>query len=191
MQFSVADVRRLGFQKICQGFYTTSQGRVAFLERLRIEHMMLTDIKMSAFTLPRKYAVMYDDLVHTLNYIGLVKFIDMCEPMLVSIDNPDAMIKRKVRNQYDSLWKCVGKDLDICGDTLVMLKELGLKIAVNSDVRISVETYEFYNAILGWYVYTLSEGSISELGLSPMDLISIMVLTDASDFISNICNGFH
>lgn len=189
MQFAVQDVRRLGFQKICQGFYKTAQARVAFLERLRIENMMLSDVKTSAYSLPKKYNSIYTVL--TYNYNGLIRFMDMCEPMMRSIDNPDSSVQRKVRNQWDSLWKCIKKDVDFSDDNIKMLKDLGIRIAVADEGITSMETYAFYNAILSWYVFTTSESSIQELGLTPMDLISIMVLSNADDFILSICNGFH
>lgn len=189
MQFAIQDVRRLGFKKICQNFYTTIQGKVAFLERLRIENMMLSDIKASAYSLPKKYNSIYESLVY--NYNGLIRFVDMCEPMMRSLDNPDSSVQRKVRNQWDSLWKCMKKDLDLSDDNIKMLKELGIRIAFHNESIVSSETYDFYNAILGWYVFTISECSIQELDLSPMDLISIMVLSSANDFIMNICKGFN
>lgn len=185
MQIAIQDIRKLGFKKISQNFYSSEQGKLAFLERLRIENMMLSEYKASAFSFPKMYNKAYKNI--KLCYFGIIKFMDMCEPMMRSIDSPDSSVQRKFRNQWNSMWKAVRKDLDLSEESMVMLKNLGIRIAlVSDDYIVSSETYAFYNVILSWYVYTMSESTIIGLGLSPLRLLEILVVSDAYEFIEGI-----
>ena len=139
MQIAIQDIRKLGFKKISQNFYSSEQGKLAFLERLRIENMMLSEYKASAFSFPKMYNKAYKNI--KLCYFGIIKFMDMCEPMMRSIDSPDSSVQRKFRNQWNSMWKAVRKDLDLSEESMVMLKNLGIRIAlVSDDYIVSSET---------------------------------------------------
>lgn len=193
MQFSVSDIRRWGSLKIFNNYFTTDIGRQGFIERLRQLNFALSDYKCSAYSIPRVYKDVYYDM-HS-QYYGMSRFVDMCEPLLRSIDNPDDSIKRKIRNQWDSLWKCLKEDLSLSEVACKELKELGIRLLFqykeeNLPIHINAEVFEFYNAILTWYTYTVTESAMTNLALSPLELIEFMTINDADKFIYCMQNGF-
>lgn len=193
MQFSVSDIRKWGSLKIFNNYFTTDIGRQGFIERLRQLNFALSDYKCSAYSIPRVYKDVYYDM-HS-QYYGMSRFVDMCEPLLRSIDNPDDSIKRKIRNQWDSLWKCLKEDLSLSEVACKELKELGVRLLFqykeeNLPIHINAEVFEFYNAILTWYTYTVTESAMTNLALSPLELIEFMTINDADKFIYCMQNGF-
>lgn len=193
MQFSVSDIRKWGSLKIFNNYFTTDIGRQGFIERLRQLNFALSDYKCSAYSIPRVYKDVYYDM-HS-QYYGMSRFVDMCEPLLRSIDNPDDSIKRKIRNQWDSLWKCLKEDLSLSEVACKELKELGIRLLFqykeeNLPIHINAEVFEFYNAILTWYTYTVTESAMTNLALSPLELIEFMTINDADKFIYCMQNGF-
>lgn len=193
MQFSVSDIRKWGSLKIFNNYFTTDIGRQGFIERLRQLNSALSDYKCSAYSIPRVYKDVYYDM-HS-QYYGMSRFVDMCEPLLRSIDNPDDSIKRKIRNQWDSLWKCLKEDLSLSEVACKELKELGVRLLFQYkeeglQVHINAEVFEFYNAILTWYTYTVTESAMTNLALSPLELIEFMTISDADKFIYCMQNGF-
>lgn len=193
MQFSVSNIRRWGSLKIFNNYFTTDIGRQGFIERLRQLNFALSDYKCSAYSIPRVYKDVYYDM-HS-QYYGMSRFVDMCEPLLRSIDNPDDSIKRKIRNQWDSLWKCLKEDLSLSEVACKELKELGIRLLFqykeeNLPIHINAEVFEFYNAILTWYTYTVTESAMTNLALSPLELIEFMTINDADKFIYCMQNGF-
>lgn len=193
MQFSVSDIRKWGSLKIFNNYFTTDIGRQGFIERLRQLNFALSDYKCSAYSIPRVYKDVYYDM-HS-QYYGMSRFVDMCEPLLRSIDNPDDSIKRKIRNQWDSLWKCLKEDLSLSEVACKELKELGVRLLFqykeeDLQIHINAEVFEFYNAILTWYTYTVTESAMTNLDLSPLELIEFMIISDADKFIYCMQNGF-
>lgn len=193
MQFSVSDIRKWGSLKIFNNYFTTDIGRQGFIERLRQLNFALSDYKCSAYSIPRVYKDVYYDM-HS-QYYGMSRFVDMCEPLLRSIDNPDDSIKRKIRNQWDSLWKCLKEDLSLSEVACKELKELGVRLLFqykeeDLQIHINAEVFEFYNAILTWYTYTVTESAMTNLALSPLELIEFMTINDADKFIYCMQNGF-
>ena len=193
MQFSVSDIRKWGSLKIFNNYFTTDIGRQGFIERLRQLNFALSDYKCSAYSIPRVYKDVYYDM-HS-QYYGMSRFVDMCEPLLRSIDNPDDSVKRKIRNQWDSLWKCLKEDLSLSEIACKELKELGIRLLFqytedDLSIHISAEVFEFYNAILTWYTYTVTESAMTNLALSPLELIEFMIISDADKFIYCMQNGF-
>lgn len=193
MQFSVSDIRKWGSLKIFNNYFTTDIGRQGFIERLRQLNFALSDYKCSAYSIPRVYKDVYYDM-HS-QYYGMSRFVDMCEPLLRSIDNPDDSIKRKIRNQWDSLWKCLKEDLSLSEVACKELKELGIRLLFqykeeDLQIHINAEVFEFYNAILTWYTYTVTESAMTNLTLSPLELIEFMTINDADKFIYCMQNGF-
>lgn len=193
MQFSVSDIRKWGSLKIFNNYFTTDIGRQGFIERLRQLNFALSDYKCSAYSIPRVYKDVYYDM-HS-QYYGMSRFVDMCEPLLRSIDSPDDSIKRKIRNQWDSLWKCLKEDLSLSEVACKELKELGVRLLFQYkeeglQVHINAEVFEFYNAILTWYTYTVTESAMTNLALSPLELIEFMTISDADKFIYCMQNGF-
>lgn len=193
MQFSVSDIRKWGSLKIFNNYFTTDIGRQGFIERLRQLNFALSSYKCSAYSIPRVYKDVYYDM-HS-QYYGMSRFVDMCEPLLRSIDNPDDSIKRKIRNQWDSLWKCLKEDLSLSEVAYKELKELGIRLLFqykedNLPIHINAEVFEFYNAILTWYTYTVTESAMTNLALSPLELIEFMIISDADKFIYCMQNGF-
>lgn len=193
MQFSVSDIRKWGSLKIFNNYFTTDIGRQGFIERLRQLNFALSAYKCSAYSIPRVYKDVYYDM-HS-QYYGMSRFVDMCEPLLRSIDNPDDSIKRKIRNQWDSLWKCLKEDLSLSEVACKELKELGVRLLFqytenDLPINISAEVFEFYNAILTWYTYTVTESAMANLALSPLELIEFMIISDADKFIYCMQNGF-
>lgn len=193
MQFSVSDIRKWGSLKIFNNYFTTDISRQGFIERLRQLNFALSDYKCSAYSIPRVYKDVYYDM-HS-QYYGMSRFVDMCEPLLRSIDNPDDSIKRKIRNQWDSLWKCLKEDLSLSEVACKDLKELGVRLLFqykeeDLQIHINAEVFEFYNAILTWYTYTVTESAMTNLALSPLELIEFMIISDADKFIYCMQNGF-
>ena len=191
MQFAVQDIRGWGNRKLCSYFYGSNESKNAFIERMRIKNMMLSDIKSSAYSLPKVYKDLHSHIDNV--YVGMVRFVDMCEPLILSIDKIDATIQRKFRNQWDTLWKCFERDTGLPHDTVLTLKELGIRLCFcdSDSVLVSDEVLEFYNTVISWYVFTISESSIQTLGLSSLDLIEVMILSDNMDFVFSIIKGFH
>lgn len=192
MQFSVSDIRKWGSLKIFNNYFTTNIGRQGFIERLRQLNLALSNCKCSAYSIPRIYKNVYYDM-HS-QYYGMTRFVDMCEPLLRSIDKPDDSIKRKIRNQWDSLWRCLKEDLELSEIVCKELKELGIRLLFqyeeeNLSVSISAEVFEFYNSILTWYTYTVTESAMNNLVLSPLELIEFMIVSDADKFIYCMQNG--
>lgn len=192
MQFSVSDIRKWGSLKIFNNYFTTNIGRQGFIERLRQLNLALSNCKCSAYSIPRIYKNVYYDM-HS-QYYGMTRFVDMCEPLLRSIDKPDDSIKRKIRNQWDSLWRCLKEDLELSEIVCKELKDLGIRLLFqyeeeNLSVSISAEVFEFYNSILTWYTYTVTESAMNNLGLSPLELIEFMIVSDADKFIYCMQNG--
>lgn len=193
MQFSVSNIRKWGSLKIFNNYFTTDAGRQGFIERLRQLNFALSNYKCSAYSIPRIYKDVYYDMHY--QYYGMSRFVDMCEPLLRSIDNPDDSVKRKIRNQWDSLWKCLKEDLSLSEVACKELKELGIRLLFqytedDLPIHISAEVFEFYNAILTWYTYTVTESAMTNLALSPLELIEFMIISDADKFIYCMQNGF-
>lgn len=186
MQLAVQDIRRLGFKKIAKSFYKSFESRIAFYERLRQENCSLCNYKSSAYSLPKYYNGIKDNLYGKYN--GFIRFIDFCSPML-GVAKVDSVTQRKVRNQWDSLWKCIQRDLTLTDVDINILKELGIRIALAEKELISVEIYDFYNAVLSWYVYTNSESNLNEMGLDFNNLLEVMVLESSQNFLDIILNG--
>lgn len=194
MQFSVSDIRKWGSLKIFNNYFTTNIGRQGFIERLRQLNLALSNCKCSAYSIPRIYKNVYYDM-HS-QYYGMTRFVNMCEPLLRSIDKPDDSIKRKIRNQWDSLWRCLKEDLELSEIVCKELKDLGIRLLFqyeeeNLSVSISAEVFEFYNAILTWYTYTVTESAMNNLVLSPLELIEFMIVSDADKFIYCMQNGLN
>ena len=192
MQFSVSDIRKWGSLKIFNNYFTTNIGRQGFIERLRQLNFALSNCKCSAYSIPRIYKNVYYDM-HS-QYYGMTRFVDMCEPLLRSIDKPDDSIKRKIRNQWNSLWRCLKEDLELSEIVCKELKDLGIRLLFqyeeeNLSVSISAEVFEFYNSILTWYTYTVTESAMNNLVLSPLELIEFMIVSDADKFIYCMKNG--
>lgn len=192
MQFAVQDIRRWGSLKIFNNYFSSDLGRQSFIERLRTCNFMLEDYKCSAYSIPRIYKDVYYD-IHN-QYYGMIRFVDMCEPLIRSMDKPDDSVKRKIRNQWDSMWKCLKDDLSLNDNAFKAMKELGIRLLFsytsNEYIHIDPEIFEFYNAILTWYTYTVSESAIANLELSSLELIEFMVINDSDKFVYNIQNGF-
>lgn len=193
LQFSVSDIRKWGSLKIFNNYFTTEMGRKSFIERLRQLNSSLKDYKCSAYSIPRIYKDVYYDM-HS-QYYGMTRFVDMCEPLIRSIDKPDDSIKRKIRNQWDSLWKSLKEDLDLSDVACKDLKDLGIRLLFTYTddellYHIPSEIFEFYNAILTWYTYTVTESAMENIALSPLELIEFMVTSDADKFIYCMQNGF-
>ena len=186
MQLAVQDIRRLGFRKIADYFYKSAESKIAFYERLRQTNYSLISYKSSAYSLPKSYANMKDSL--TVNYNGIVRFMNFCNP-LMEVAKIDAVIQRKVRNQWDSIWKCIQRDLVLTDADTLVLKDLGIRIALVEDELINAEIFDFFNAILSWYVYSSSEGNLSEVGVDFNDLLEIMVLESSKSFLDIILKG--
>lgn len=186
MQLAVQDIRRLGFKKIAGCFYKSAESKVAFYERLRQENCNLSKYKASAYSLPKYYSSIKNDLVG--NYNGFIRFIDFCNPML-GVAKVDSVMQRKVRNQWDSVWKSIQRDLVLTDADTNVLRELGIRIALAEEHLISIEIFDFYNAILSWYVYTSSEGNLNEVGLDFNDILEVMVLESSQNFLDTILKG--
>lgn len=189
MQFFVQDVREWGNKKIFSSFAQSTDGGRAFIERLRIQNMMLIECKSTAFSLPKVYNSIYWRIKS--RYYGMEFFMNNCEPLILSTDNPGKSVQRRFRNQWDACWACFGKSVNLQPETTKMLKDLGIRVCFSERFeRLPDELFEFYNAVLKWYVYTCTEGAIQETGLSPVQLVENMILQKPSTFIHDIQVGF-
>lgn len=189
MQFFVQDIREWGNKKIFSNFVQSENGEQAFFERLRIQNMMLVDCKSTAFSFPKLYSALFDKI--KTRYYGMAYFMTNCEPLIQSMECPDKSVQRRFRNQWDACWASFGKSITLSPDTIKTIKDLGIRVcfAWNFD-RLPDELFEFYNAVLKWYVYTSTEGAITELGLTPNELIERMILQKPSVFVHDIQVGF-
>ena len=188
MQYAIQDIRGWGNKKLYSYFFPNKHIQNAFLERLRIRNMMLSDVKCSAYSLPKVYNKLSKSI--NQNYKGMQRFMDMCEPLMSSLDNPDSTVQRKFRNQWDTLWKCFMKDTGLNEEAVTMIKELGIRIcfydstellcntAVSQELsdRFPSDVFDFYNTVLSWYVFSLAESNIRELGLTPLEMIETMIM---------------
>ena len=189
MQFFVQDVREWGNKKIFANFVQSADGGSAFIERLRIQNMMLVDCKSTAFSLPKTYNLVYEKIKG--RYYGMECFMNNCEPLILSVDTVEKSVQRRFRNQWDSCWSSFGKSACLRPETANMVKELGIRICFSPTFdRLSDELFEFYNAVLKWFVYTSTEGAIMETGLTPTQLVERMILNSSASFVHDIQVGF-
>ena len=76
-------------------------------------------------------------------------------------------------------------------ETTKMLNELGIRACFAEDFeRLPDELFEFYNAVLKWFVCTSTEGAIAETGLTPAQLVEKMVMETSGVFVHEIQVGF-
>lgn len=189
MQFFVQDVREWGFRKLFGNFVRSADGGSAFTERLRIQNMLLVDCKSTAFSLPKVYNSVYEKI--KTKYYGMEFFMSNCEPLILSMDTVDKSVQRRFRNQWDNCWASFGKSICMRPETVNMVKELGIRLCFAPNFeRLSSELFEFYNAVLKWYVYTSTEGAIMETGLTPVQLIERMIMDTPGAFVHDIQVGF-
>lgn len=189
MQVFVQDIRDWGNKKIMSSFTQSKDGEQAFIERLRIQNMLLIDCTNTAYSFPKLYSALYDKI--KTKYYGMPYFMSFCEPLIQSMDKPDKSVQRRFRNQWDACWGSFGRSLMLSTEILKTLKDLGIRIcfAWNFD-RIPDEVFRFYNTVLKWYVYTVSESSIQELGFTPSELVEQMILKKADMFVHDIQVGW-
>lgn len=189
MQFFVQDIREWGFKKIFANFVQSADGGSAFIERMRIQNMMLIDCKSTAFSLPKLYGSVHSKI--NAKYYGMESFMNNCEPLILSVDTVNKSVQRRFRNQWDACWASFGKSTCMRPETVTMIKELGIRVCFAPNFeRISDELFEFFNAVLKWYVYTSTEGAIMETGLTPVQLLERMILNSSASFVHDIQVGF-
>lgn len=190
MQVAVKDIRRWGYRKLSEQFFSSEEEKQNFLDLIRAQNIRLTDIKSSAYSLPRIYNKLSSNM--TRYYWGMVRFVDFCEPMMPSIDKPDASIQRKFKNQWKSLWEGFCEEIDLLEDFKEDIMELGIRLCFYEDLssvnKLDSSILDFYNAILSWYVITISESAIQELGLEPQQLIGYMIQKDSRSFLYSVIN---
>lgn len=189
MQFFVQDIREWGNQKLFSNFVQSADGGSAFIERLRIQNMMLIDCKSTAFSLPKAYKSVYNKI--KTRYYGMECFMNNCEPLILCMDDVGKAVQRRFRNQWDNCWASFGKSICLRPETVTMIKELGIRVCFAPNFeRFSDELFEFYNAVLKWFVYTSTEGAIMETGLTPVQLVERMILANSASFVHDIQVGF-
>lgn len=188
MQFFVQDVREWGDKKILTNFAQTLRGENYFFERLSLQNLLLGDYKSTAFSLPRYYRKLYDAIKG--RYYGMEYFMNNCEPLILSMDIPGKAVQRRFRNQWVTCWGSFGKSANLAPDTVSMVKELGIRICYVDGAKVPDEIFQFYNAVLKWFVYTSTEGAILETGFTPTQLIGKMIVQEPSSFVHDIQVGF-
>lgn len=188
MQFFVQDIREWGDKKILTNFARSVRGEGAFFERLRLQNMMLSSYKDTAFSLPRDYRKLYDTIKN--RYFGMEYFMNNCEPLILSMDAPGKSVQRRFRNQWETCWGSFGKSANLPPETIGAVESLGIRICYAVEVSIPDEVLQFYNSVLKWYVYTSTEGAIQETGFTPTQLVEQMIVKEPSSFIHDIQVGF-
>lgn len=189
MQFFVQDIRKWGNRKILANFAQSVQGERAFFERMRIQNMLLTECVCRAFSLPKVYKSLYEKIKG--KYIGMESFMNFCEPLILTANEIDKSVQRRFRNQWDACWTSFGKSAGLRPETTKMLNELGIRACFAEDFeRLPDELFEFYNAVLKWFVCTSTEGAIAETGLTPAQLVEKMVMETSGVFVHEIQVGF-
>lgn len=193
MQVAVKDIRRWGYKKLSNQFFSSEEEKQNFLDLLQAQNIRLADIKSSAYSLPRVYSKLSSSIKKY--YWGMARFVDFCEPMMSSTGKPDASIQRKFRNQWDSLWAGFCKELDLSEDFKDFeedIKELGIRLCfyenLSSVNRLDSNILDFYNAVISWYVITASESAIQEFGLEPLQLVGCMIQKDSRSFLYSVIN---
>ena len=182
MQFALQDLRKWGYKKIFMNFYTTASGRDNFLKSIKTANSELYNIKCSAFSFPKKWSLVNKDILQY--YQGMDKFMHFCEPMIENIDI-DETCQRKFRNQWDSLWKNVGKILELSEQNLCIIKDFGIRVCFCEDLfSIPDDLFIFLNSIISWSIFTSSETNIESNSLSSLDLVEQMVLLSSDEFVN-------
>lgn len=176
MQIGVYEIRRIGNIKILQHFQHDND----FWDDLRVQNLKFSDVKCSAFSFPKVYN-------EVQSYDGMVAFMETIEPLMSCIDEPDKSLQRKFRNQWDTLWRSFFKDTGVVPEDWI--KELGIRLAFYSDCA-PQEILDFYNAVLHWYVASMSESSCTALGLKSVDLIEMLATLDGGEFIAALHSNF-
>lgn len=189
MQFALQDLRKWGYKKIFQSFASNEQERVNFFQDIEKADYAYYNVKCSAFTFPRKWGSIKEECSHY--YLGMKTFIYSCEPMIDNIEI-DNTCQRKFRNQWYSLWRSVTKDLDLTERESKLLENFGIKLAFAD-----LEQYEvpdniitFFDAVLGWYVFTQSEYSFDTVDMTPLELVELLVTSDSDSFVGIVRTSF-
>lgn len=191
MQIFVQDIREFGFKKIFAGFAVSPDVANAFMERMRIHNILLSNsnCKSTAFSVPKLYSRVYHHI--SPRYDGMVSFMTSCEPLIMSMDTVDKSVQRRFRNQWNNCWDSFGKSVYLRPETISMLGELGVRMCFAMDFgAVPDEVLNFYNTVLKWYVYTRSDGAVAETGLTPNQLLEMMILQDSLSFIHSVQVGF-
>lgn len=188
MQFFVQDVREWGNAKILSNFVKSARGEDAFFSRMNLQNKVIGKCSSIAFSLPREYKLLHDKIRN--EYSGMEFFMNNCEPLILSMDVPGKSVQRRFRNQWNACWDSFGKSVNLSPETIQSLKELGVRICYSDASKVSLETFEFFNVVLKWFVYTSSEGSIQETGLTPTQLVKRLVVQEPWAFVHDVQVGF-
>lgn len=189
MQFFGQDIRSWGNKKIMQNFASSAGAQSAFIERLRIQNMLLGICRSTAYSIPRDYPIAHERIGNL--YYGMVAFMNNCEPLILSMDSVGKPVQRKFKNQWDSCWNNFGKSIGLDECTIRIISELGVRLFYSISLAdIPESILEFYNAVLKWYVYTSTEGALAETDLTPLELVERMILQSPALFVHDIQVGF-
>lgn len=192
MQFALHNLRGWGNKKIVQGFYNGAEERDIFLRKISVYNTEYYNLNSSSYSFLRNWAGLSKDLEGV--YDGFVQFVYYCVPCIggVSIDNNG---QRRFKNMWFKIWKNIGKDLCFSDAERVLLCEFGIRLAYILDRGIVTgdddlrEVVRFYNALIKWALFTQQEENLRKNKYSCTDVVEVLILTPATDFIDRMVMG--
>lgn len=174
MQLALQDIRRLGSKKITRKYMSDDYAKNKFMSICGQESLARYSYKVSSYAFLRNWGTIKDSVAKY--YTGMNKLVHDIEPFIDQIEVDD-MVKRKFRNQYESIWGFIGKDLSLEPNEVTMLSDLGLKMALS--VNPASKALDFFNSMFIWYLFTSKEVNFERSGLTFLDVLEVLcVMTD-------------
>lgn len=179
MNISLQNIRRLGYLKINQGIDLT----YIITKVSEIDNSLYSEVHISPFSLPKRWKRIDPVIKDKLK--GISQFMLSCEAMIENIE-ADEFTQRRFRNRYDRLWQefslftCISlKDAQTLEDFSIKLVYI-LSQPEHPDVD---DIIKYFDAIISWYLITQTDISLREYGYTCLDLLTMLSLNTADDFV--------
>lgn len=181
MQIALQDLRRLGTLKIGEMYINTE-----FLNKLNKLNNECITIKSSSYTVPRVWNSLDKEILKP--YSSIIAFMNIVEPTIEFVGYNE-INQRKFRNMWERLFHTLAKDLGLSENEEVLIRDLGVRLIYYvCEYVVDEEILQFYNTIIQWYIFTLSEVNLDRYKLSVIDLLDILCLNDSKDFCYIVLN---
>lgn len=182
MQFAMQDVRKWGYIKLGQKFFSDEHHRIQFFDELSTILQDLCDIRCSAYSFPRRWCVVKD--LCTSRYVGLRNLMYFCEPMINNITSLGAC-QRKFRDKWTSLWDEFCEVVGLTPWERSLLGQVGLLLAFSEKSyakSTAKDIIRFFNSVILWYVFAQSEQNLVKVAETPLNFVSRLVSQTADEF---------
>lgn len=176
MQYSMSDIRELGFRKLFTNYNATD-----FFKELHILNSKMSDLNIAPYSVLGK--LKKDNRELHYNYIGFKSLVKHISPL--NDCGVEEHCKRSFRRFWTTLWGNVEKDVSLNSDDVNMLFDLGIKLAF-TDKEVDSEIYEFFNYIIFWGLIVENEYNCEKLEMTWWEVIAVMTRTDNEDFKNQV-----